>query len=255
VSSPLYDCSDEPKRQRGIGSAVRAIKRGALIVIPTDTVYGIGADAFSSDGVASLLKAKGRGRGMPVPVLVGAPETLGGIAAVTPAAQALVDAFWPGALTIVLAEQPSLAWDLGDAGGTVAVRMPSHEIALEVLNKTGPMAVSSANISGQAPARTAREARDQLGDNVAAYLEAGETDDDVPSTIVDCTREMPQVLRPGAISLAELREVVPDVVAVDEVLPEMADADSEGDELNLEQAESGEMTEPGDADGTQESRD
>lgn len=255
MSTPLYDCDDETKRQRGIGSAVRAVKRGALVVIPTDTVYGIGADAFSSGGVASLLAAKGRGRDMPVPVLVGSRAALGGIAVTTPAAEALVEAFWPGGLTVIVAEQPSLAWDLGDTRGTVAVRMPSHEIALEVLEQTGPMAVSSANISGQPPARTAREARDQLGDSVAAYLEAGPTDDDVPSTIVDCTREVAQVVRAGAISLAQLREVVPDIADPDAASPETAGPETEDTELDAtapvssstsgDADDSGEAEEPG----------
>lgn len=215
MSTPLYDCADETKRTRGIGSAVRAVRRGALVVLPTDTVYGIGADAFSADGVEALLEAKGRGRDMPVPVLVDSATTLGGVAVTTNVSDTLVEAFWPGGLTIIYAEQPSLQWDLGNTAGTVAVRMPKHDITLEVLAKTGPMAVSSANKTGQPPARTAREARDQLGDSVAAYLEAGPTKDDVPSTIVDCTGPAPRMVRAGAVSLEELQEVVPEIVGPD----------------------------------------
>lgn len=209
--TPLYDCSDDEKRIRGLGAARRAVAAGKLVVLPTDTVYGLGADAFTPTAVTALLAAKGRGRDMPVPVLLGTPETLAGIAITTPTTQALAEAFWPGGLTLVCREQPSLQWDLGDTGGTVAVRMPSHDIALELLRETGPLAVSSANVSGQPPARSAAEAREQLGDAVAVYLEAGPTKDDVPSTIVDVSGETPRVLRAGALSADELREVAPDL--------------------------------------------
>lgn len=216
ATKPLYDLSDDAKRTRGIGSAVRAIKRGDLIVLPTDTVYGVGADAFSHTGVEKLLEAKGRGRDMPTPVLVASPSTLTGIAVTTREIDALVEEFWPGGLTLICAEQPSLQWDLGDTQGTVAVRMPKDDAALEVLEKTGPLAVSSANVTGQPPARTARDARDQLGDSVAAYLEGGPNDDDVPSTIVDCTVGPPRVVREGAISLDELQAIVPEITGPEE---------------------------------------
>lgn len=211
--SPLYDCSDETKRQRGVGAARRAIRNGKLVVMPTDTVYGVAADAFTADAVAALLAAKGRGRDMPVPVLVGSAEALAGIAVTNPTVDALVEAFWPGGLTLICAEQPSLAWDLGDAGATVAVRMPDHDVALEVLAETGPLAVSSANVTGKPPARSAAEAREQLGDAVAVYLEAGPTSDDTPSTIVDVSGAVPRVLRDGAISLAALQAVIPEIRA------------------------------------------
>ncbi|RIQ37855.1 L-threonylcarbamoyladenylate synthase [Jiangella rhizosphaerae] len=209
--SPLYDCSDETKRQRGIAAAARAIRNGKLVVLPTDTVYGIGADAFTPEAVAALLQAKGRGRDLPVPVLVGSPATLGGVAITDKAIDALVDAFWPGGLTLICRQQPSLRWDLGDTGGTVAVRMPDHEVALEVLTTTGPLAVSSANVTGRPPARSAHDARDQLGDSVAVYLDAGETQSDTPSTIVDVSGPVPRVLRQGALGLAELQAVVPEL--------------------------------------------
>lgn len=209
--SPLYDCSDETKRQRGVAAAARAIRNGKLIVLPTDTIYGIGADAFTPEAVAALLQAKGRGRDMPVPVLVGSPATLGGVAVTDKTIDALVEAFWPGGLTLICRQQPSVRWDLGDTGGTVAVRMPDHEVAVEVLKTTGPLAVSSANITGRPPARTAGDARDQLGDSVAVYLEAGDTGGDTPSTIVDVSGSLPRVLRQGALGLAELQSVVPEL--------------------------------------------
>jgi tRNA threonylcarbamoyl adenosine modification protein (Sua5/YciO/YrdC/YwlC family) len=209
----LYDCRLRTDRQRGIDAAIDAVRGGELVVLPTDTVYGIGADAFTAHAVTTLLNAKGRDRKMPPPVLVGSRHTLDGLVLTLPsAARDLVEAFWPGALTIVVEHAPSLLWDLGDTGGTVAVRMPLHPVALEVLRETGPMAVSSANKHGQPPANTAAQARDQLGYSVRVYLEAGPAPDPVPSTIVDVTGDVPRVLRDGALPIEKLRDVVPDIV-------------------------------------------
>ena len=200
-------------RIRGISAAATAVTRGDLVVLPTDTVYGIGCDAFSPKSVTALLAAKGRGRDMPVPVLVGHPNVVDGLAYdLTPAARDLIDGFWPGALTVVVKAQHSLAWDLGDVDGTVAIRMPLHPVAIELLRATGPMAVSSANRSGSTPATTAEEALDQLGDGVSIYLEAGTCGDPIPSTIVDLTREVPKIVRLGAIDLDTLRSVCPEIV-------------------------------------------
>ena len=200
-------------RIRGISAAATAVTRGDLVVLPTDTVYGIGCDAFSPKSVTALLAAKGRGRDMPVPVLVGHPNVVDGLAYdLTPAARDLIDGFWPGALTVVVKAQHSLAWDLGDVDGTVAIRMPLHPVAIELLRATGPMAVSSANRSGSTPATTAEEALDQLGDGVSIYLEAGTCGDPIPSTIVDLTREVPKIVRLGAIDLDTLRSVCPELV-------------------------------------------
>jgi len=208
----LYDCRSVADRDRGIAAAIEAVKNGELVVIPTDTVYGIGADAFTPYAVTALLNAKGRDRHHPPPVLVGSRRTLDGLVFMLPsAARDLADAFWPGALTIVVEHSPSLQWDIGETNGSVAVRMPLHPVALEVLRETGPMAVSSANKTGQPPAVTAEEARQQLGYAVRAYLEAGPCPDPVPSTIVDVTGEVPQVLRRGAIPIEKLRDVVPDI--------------------------------------------
>jgi L-threonylcarbamoyladenylate synthase len=210
--SLIYDCADPVQRAEGVATAVSAVRRGELVVLPTDTVYGLGADAFTPLAVDALLAAKGRGRDVPVPVLVGSWRALDGLTLVVPAAvRDLVEAFWPGGLTLVVEHAPSLAWDLGDTRGTVAVRMPLHPVALELLAETGPMAVSSANRSGQHPATTAAEARDQLGDQVSVYLDGGPCGDPVPSTIVDVTGPVPLLLRPGAVSLDRLREVNPAV--------------------------------------------
>jgi L-threonylcarbamoyladenylate synthase len=210
----LYDCADPLVRPDGIDAAARAVQAGQLVVLPTDTVYGIGADAFDRTAVTDLLAAKGRGRDMPVPVLVGSWSTIDGLVTYVPAqTRSLIEAFWPGGLTLVVEHAPSLAWDLGDSRGTVAVRMPLHPVALELLKRTGPMAVSSANRSGQAAARTAEEAQDQLAGSVQVYLDGGPATVGVASTIVDVTTETPRVLREGAVTVEALRRVVPSVVA------------------------------------------
>lgn len=210
-----YDMSDDIERETGIEFATGAAERGELIVLPTDTVYGIGTDAFLPDAVDQLLAAKGRGRDMPVPVLIGSPRTLDGIATgLSDAARALVEACWPGGLTLVCRAQPSLQWDLGDTRGTVAVRMPLHPVAIELLMRTGPMAVSSANRSGFPAATTADEAIEQLGESVSVYLDggsAGQSGAGVASTIVDVTGEVPRLLRSGAVAVDLLREVAGEI--------------------------------------------
>jgi tRNA threonylcarbamoyl adenosine modification protein (Sua5/YciO/YrdC/YwlC family) len=198
----------------GVDAAVHAIRRGQLVVFRPDTVYGLAADAFSPEAVGRLLEAKGRGRDMPTPVLVPNLRTLDGLLdVVPPVARELAEAFWPGALTLVVQHAATLAWDLGETKGTVALRMPLDPVALNVLEQTGPLAVSSANRSGLPPATDCAEAARQLGTAVEVYLDGGECGEPVPSTIVDLTAEHPTVLRLGALSLDELRSVVPDLVA------------------------------------------
>ncbi|GAA4674137.1 L-threonylcarbamoyladenylate synthase [Streptomyces buecherae] len=207
-----YDCGDATDRKTGLREAASAIRRGELVVLPTDTVYGVGADAFSAEAVADLLAAKGRGRGMPSPVLVGSPNTLHGLVTdFSEQAWELVDAFWPGALTLVARHQPSLTWDLGETRGTVAVRMPLHPVAIELLTEFGPMAVSSANLTGHPSPQDCDAAQDMLGDSISVYLDAGPTPAAVPSSIVDVTGKVPVLLRAGALSADQLREVVPDL--------------------------------------------
>ncbi|GIM87457.1 L-threonylcarbamoyladenylate synthase [Salinispora arenicola] len=208
----LYDCRSPADRDRGVAAAIEAVRGGELVVLPTDTVYGVGADAFTPHAVKALLDAKG-GRPVPPPVLIGSRRTLDGLVFRLPrAARDLVEAFWPGALTIVVEHSPSLRWDLGETSGTVAVRMPLHPVALEVLRETGPMAVASANTAGLPAATTAEAARGQLAYSVRTYLEAGPAVDPVPSTIVDLTGAVPQLVRAGAVGLDRLRDVVPDIV-------------------------------------------
>jgi L-threonylcarbamoyladenylate synthase len=205
----IFDCSDPGQRQAGIASAISALKGGRLVVLPTDTVYGIGADAFDGTAVAALLAARGRGRDMPVPVLVGSWHTIDGLVYSVPdAARDLIEAFWPGALSLVVRQAPSLQWDLGDAHGTVMLRMPLHPIAIELLREVGPMAVSSANISGRPAAVTAADAHEQLADLVEVYLEGGPSAQQAASTIVDLTDTQPRVLREGPVTAAAIADVL-----------------------------------------------
>ncbi len=210
--SPVIDCTTEEGRAQGLAAAVAALRRGELVVLPTDTVYGLGADAFAPDAVAAILAAKGRGREMPPPVLIPSVQTLDGLATHIPVyARDLIRAFWPGPLTLVFVAQSSLMWDLGETNGTVAVRMPKDDMALKLLDVIGPMAVTSANVSGQTPAKTILEAQAQLGSAVSVYLDAGPCSDSLPSTMLDCTGEAPVILRAGALSVVRVQEVLGEV--------------------------------------------
>lgn len=221
--STIFDCGDESELLAGMRHARQAIARGELIVMPTDTVYGVAADAFSPAAVQRLLDAKGRGRNQPPPVLIGSKDTLVALAESVPEpVQRLVDEFWPGGLTIVLPAQPSLVWDLGETEGTVAVRMPEGRVALELLAETGPLAVSSANLTGRDAAISAYDAERMLGDSVAVYLADGISREGIASTIVDVTSLVPRgmeqatgrarILRQGAVSRERLEEVLGDLL-------------------------------------------
>jgi L-threonylcarbamoyladenylate synthase len=246
--SARFDCADPAQLLQGLAEAEAALRRGQLVVMPTDTVYGIAAEAFDPVAVEGLLKAKGRGRDMPPPVLVGTVRAaMALVMDLADVGKDLIDEFWPGGLTIVCRSSPTLVWDLGETKGTVAVRMPLHPVTLDLLKRTGPLAVSSANASGRPAATTADEAMDQLGDAVAVYLDGGPSADDVPSTIVDLTGSMPRLLRQGVITVERLREVVPlaledealadevpgDEAPVDEVpVAEAPEDEAPGDELS-----------------------
>ena len=214
--SAWFDCADPARRTEGLAAAVNAVLAGKLVVLPTDTVYGVGADAFSPAAVNRLLAAKGRGRNMPPPVLVGtvrAAEAL--VDDLGNDGRQLIEEFWPGGLTIVCHAARTLNWDLGDTKGTVAIRMPDQPIALELLRETGPMAVSSANTTGSPAATTASEARDQLGESIEVYLDGGPCASAVASTIVDLTGPQARLLRRGAVSVGRLREVAAVVAGAD----------------------------------------
>ena len=203
--SSVIDCTDVDALEETVRFAASAVRRGELIVMPTDTVYGVGADAFDASAVGALLEAKGRGRDTPIAVLVPDARTVDGLATDVPEyARRLIEEFWPGPLTLVLRAQTSLLWDLGDTNGTVGLRMPDQEVSLALLAQTGPMAVTSANKHGQPAATTAAEAREQLGEDVAIYLDGGPAQGQVPSTIIDCTKDRPVVLRRGALPEEEI---------------------------------------------------
>ncbi|WP_025133959.1 L-threonylcarbamoyladenylate synthase [Leucobacter sp. PH1c] len=220
--SEVFDCSDSSQLLSGTRTARRTIGQGALVVLPTDTVYGVAADAFSPEAVQRLLDAKGRGRQSPPPVLIPNTSTLAALAAeVSTPLTALAEAFWPGPLTIITHANPSLSWDLGETRGTVALRIPNHPLALELLQETGPLAVSSANKTGEPAAQTAAAAQEMLGDSVAVYLEAGQADGDgAASTIIDATRLTEEggsirILRQGGVTREALAELLPQVTIED----------------------------------------
>jgi L-threonylcarbamoyladenylate synthase len=231
--APLYDCADEAQLLTGMRQARQAIARGELVVMPTDTVYGVAADAFSPEAVGRLLAAKGRGRQSPPPVLVAGRTMMRALVSDVPeAVDRLIEEFWPGGLTVVLPAQPSLSWDLGDTHGTVAVRMPAHRIALELLEETGPLAVSSANLTGKAAAIEAADAQAMLGESISVYLDGGMSETGVSSTIVDATslvggdEPVVRVLREGAVPRSRLREVLGDLLEADPDDSEGVDPDA-----------------------------
>lgn len=195
-------------RAGAVEAAAAALRRGELVVLPTDTVYGVAADAFSAEGTGRIFHAKQRDRSLPLPVLVRGPKQVTGLVTGVPeAAERLMAAYWPGALTLVVSADPNLAWDLGDAEGTVAVRMPLDEVALDVIRAVGPLAVTSANISGQPPATDVATAREQLGEAVEVYLDGGPRGERSPSAVVDLTRRSPRVLRAGDLDSEEILAV------------------------------------------------
>lgn len=205
--SQRFSCEDRDDLARGIEAAAAALRAGRLAVLPTDTVYGLAADAFDAGAVRRLLQAKGRGRDMPPPVLIAATRTLDALATNVPLyAREIVAELWPGPLTLVCRQQPSLTWDLGDNRATVAVRMPDSEAALRLVREIGPLAVSSANLSGKPAATVVEEAQEMLGESVAVYLDGGPSPEGVASTILDITGPTGRVLRVGALPLERLQE-------------------------------------------------
>ncbi len=241
----VFDCSDSTQLLAAARAARQALGRGELAVLPTDTVYGIAADAFTPEAVDRLLLAKGRGRQSPPPVLIADTATLGALAAhVTEPVRALAEAFWPGALTIVLEANPSLSWDLGDTGGTVALRIPDQPLTIELLRETGPLAVSSANLTGEAAARNVDEAQRMLGDSVTIYLDAGEVaGDGTASTIVDATGltnggGVLRVLRDGGVSREALASLLSnvEVVGQDGLSAASAPAEETPEDTSIESA-------------------
>lgn len=227
VNAKIYSVETAAQRTEALGASATAVQGGKVIVIPTDTVYGVAADAFSAGGVRALLAAKGRSRQMPPPVLIYDRSVLPGLAdEISADAQALADTYWPGPLTLICRAQPSLTWDLGETKGTVALRVPNDDLAIELLRQTGPLAVSSANKTGRTAATTAEEAYEQLGQNVTLIVDGGtrpvnrgddiEAKDVLPSTIVDCTSQIPVIVREGALSVDDIRSVAPSAITKSE---------------------------------------
>ena len=208
-------CADGAHRGRAVAAALAAVRRGDLVLMPTESVYAIATDAFSRRGVAAMRDAKGYDESVPLPVMVGARTTVAGIAARVPDdARALMDAFWPGSLTLLLAPQPTLAWDLaGDA--PLAIRMPLHPVALALLAQSGPLVATTANQPGMPAPVDVDDAVTQLGDAIGLALDAGDLsgNEPLPSTVVDVTGDRPRVVRIGAIPVEQLRRVCPHVLA------------------------------------------
>lgn len=194
-------------------AAAAAIKRGELVVLPTESMYGIAADPFSPAGVARLREAKGLGLTSPIGILVASPRMVNGLAAsIGVDGRALIEAFWPGELTLMVREQPTLAWSMGGEDGVISVRMPLHPVALDVVSRTGPLAVTGAQRAGAPTSRTCQDAEDQFGDDVTVYLDGGPAGDGPPSSVVDVTGGTPVLLRTGAFSENDLRDVCPEIV-------------------------------------------
>lgn len=227
MSNRIYDCSLDTDLLTGMRLAKVSLGRNELVVVPTDTVYGLAADAFSAEGVRALLAAKGRGPQSPPPVLIGTIQTLQALAEDVPdVANRLAETFWPGALTMILKSQSSLTWDLGETKGTVALRMPDHKIALALLQETGPLAVSSANLTGEPAATTCQQAEKYLGDKVAVYLDGGNSPKGEASTILDLTHIVDsydadgnlstsgkiKIVRRGALSAEKIRSIAGDLL-------------------------------------------
>lgn len=207
-----FATTDPLERERGLVMAASVVRRGGLVVLPVESSYALATDPFRVTGVAALLASKGRPSGTPVPIMVPSAATLDGILdRVTPPIAALTRAFWPGALTLVARSARSLSWELGGTPGTVTVRMPLHPVALELLGRSGLLAVMAANGPGQAPPVDCAAALDQLTGTIEVALDAGPRSDAAPSTIVDVTGEVPVLVREAAISAEALRAVVPEL--------------------------------------------
>ncbi len=196
-------------RELALAKAAAALRSGGLCVFPTDTVYGLGADAFQPFATSMLFQVKGRSRALPLPVMVSAPRQAWALATHVPQEAAeLAAAFWPGALTLVLAQADGLFWDLGDNKDRVAIRVPANEDARELIARVGPMAVTSANPSGRPTPMSAHQIAEHFGEMVAVYLDGGPSSGDVPSTIVDLTGRRPTIRREGAIPRAEIERIL-----------------------------------------------
>lgn len=221
-ATTIWECGDSPgasaiDRERVVSRAVSIMRRGGLVILPTENCYVVATDAFSMKGTALLRRAKVQGTGTPLGLLVGSPETVGGVAGRVPErARDLMDAFWPGMLTLLLPAQPTLAWD-HPQGAPVAVRMPLHPLTLAICGQLGPMAASAATIVGGQPPVTVAEAVESLVDDVDAACDVGEVgtsawsefeDPSLSSTVVDMASYPASVVRAGAIATERVEAVL-----------------------------------------------
>jgi L-threonylcarbamoyladenylate synthase len=191
-----------------ITSALEVVLAGGLVAFPTDTVYGVGCLAFQQQAIESIYVAKDRPIEKAIPVLIGDNEDLIKVAEEIPLfAMKLIARFWPGPLTVLVPKKPTLP-EVISATATVGVRVPDHDIARGLLRLAGPMAVTSANISGQASPTTAQQVFSQLGGRIPMIIDGGETPGGVPSTLVDCTGAEIQILREGPITKDELLNAI-----------------------------------------------
>ena len=195
-----------PANAESIQVALQILREGRLVAFPTDTVYGVGALVFDGKAVESIYVAKQRPIEKAIPVLMADAADMEKVGMDIPeVAYQLAARFFPGPLTCLIPKQPTLPESVS-ATETVGVRVPDHEVARSLLRAAGPMAVTSANISGQASPSTAQEVLAQLGGRIDLILDGGKTPGGVPSTLVDCTGKDLKILREGPISLAEIRQ-------------------------------------------------
>ena len=194
--------------ENAIPHALEILKRGGLVAFPTDTVYGVGSLAFDAKAVESIYAAKDRPVEKAIPILIGGLEDLDKVTEkIPPMAAKLAARFWPGALTLVVSKHPDLP-EVVSAMPTVGVRVPDHPVARILLTAAGPMAATSANMSGQDSPKTAEEVSRQLNGRISLILDGGETPGGVPSTVVNCLGTEPVILRKGPISLDDIQFVL-----------------------------------------------
>ena len=199
-----------PDGREGRAEAIRVLRAGGIVAIPTDTVYGVGVALDAHDGLARLFAAKDRPLDKAIVLLVGDVDQAASTGVLTPAARALADRFWPGGLTLVLAQLPGarLPAVLTAGQSTIGVRLPDHACPRELADALGPLPVTSANLSGSPAATTAEEVVAQLGTRIDLILDGGPARGGVPSTVVDCSGESPRVLRAGAIGETEIASAI-----------------------------------------------
>lgn len=199
----------DAERNRGLVAAKAALTRGECVVMPTDTGYGLAANPFVPSGLDSLFKAKQRDRGMPVPVFVANLDAALALSYnLSEKGKLLMAKFWPGALTVIVKAHPTLKWDLADPENTIALRIPLNRTALELLTQTGPLGVTTANVSDRPAATDVESAKEQFGSLVSVYLDAGISVGNQPSTIIDATKDHLRLVRAGALSVSEIVEVI-----------------------------------------------